>query len=74
MEGQMTLLSVVEVARELRVSPCTIRRKIKARQIPFRQVGKRHFLTDGDLKKYIDSCGFSPAEPSVKEGGNHDGK
>jgi excisionase family DNA binding protein len=62
----MELLNLTEAARELRIAPTTLRRKIKARQIPFRKIGKKFFLTSDDLKECI--------EVFPKEGGNHDGK
>ena len=56
------LLTVEEAAKEIRISACGVRRLIKKRQIPFRQVGKRQFFTLSDIEDYLEKCSV----PAIK--------
>ena len=49
------LKTIKEVAPILNSSETTIRRLIRRRQIPFRQVGRRIFFTDNDLNEYLQN-------------------
>ena len=69
----MDLFSIPEAARLIRASEITVRRKIKAGEIPHRKLGHRYFFTKDDLELYI-SQGAVPmrgeARPHVKEASN----
>ena len=56
----MALLSIPQIASEIGVSECTIRRQIKAGRIPFRKVGKRFLFTQDDVKSYLELCFVAP--------------
>jgi excisionase family DNA binding protein len=64
----MQLLNIEEAAENLRTSPVTIRRMVKARTIPYRRLGTggkntRIFFTPEDLTAYLEAA----AVPAKKE-------
>jgi excisionase family DNA binding protein len=57
----MQLLNIEEAAENLRTSPITIRRMVKAGTIPYRRMGTggkntRIFFTLDDLNSYLESA------------------
>ena len=57
----MQLLNIEEAAKNLRTSPVTIRRMIKAGTIPYRRLGTggkntRIFFTPEDLAAYLEAA------------------
>jgi excisionase family DNA binding protein len=68
----MQLLNIEEAAENLRTSPVTIRRMIKAGTIPYRRLGTggkntRIFFTPEDLAAYLEAAAV-PARRSATEG------
>ena len=64
----MTLLDIKQASMELRLAPITVRRRVRAGEIPYRKMGGRIFFTETDLQTYIESAAV-PAK-SVKEARN----
>jgi excisionase family DNA binding protein len=67
----MQLLSIQEAAENLRTSPITIRRMVKAGTIPYRRLGTggkntRIFFTPEDLAAYLEAAAV-PARKHAKE-------
>jgi hypothetical protein len=62
----MLLYDITQAGKELRIAPITVRRKVRAGEIPHRKVGGRIFFTPGDLQTYIEAVAV-PARKSVKE-------
>ena len=70
----MVLMNIKEAADNLRTSPITIRRMIKAGTIPYRRLGTggkntRIFFTPEDLDAYLESAAV-PAKKAAKESVN----
>ena len=70
----MELLNIEEAAANLRTSPCTIRRMIRAGTIPYRRLGTggkntRIFFTQTDLDAYVEAAAV-PARFPAKEAGH----
>jgi excisionase family DNA binding protein len=68
----MQLLNIEEAAENLRTSPITIRRMVKAGTIPYRRLGTggkntRIFFTPEDLSAYLEAAAV-PAKPARKAG------
>jgi excisionase family DNA binding protein len=61
----MILYSVSQAAKELGISPITVRRKTRLGEIPYRRMGGLIRYTPQDLQGYIDRIAV-PAKP-VKE-------
>lgn len=66
----MQLLNIEEAAENLRTSPITIRRMVKAGTIPYRRLGTggkntRIFFTPEDLDAYLATAAV-PARKSAK--------
>jgi excisionase family DNA binding protein len=64
----MQLLNIEEAAENLRTSPVTIRRMVRAGTIPYRRLGTggkntRIFFTPEDLSAYLEAA----AVPAKKE-------
>jgi excisionase family DNA binding protein len=64
----MQLLNIEEAAENLRTSPITIRRMVKAGTIPYRRLGTggkntRIFFTVEDLDAYLEAAKV-PAKPA----------
>ena len=62
----MTLLDIKQASKELRLAPITVRRKVRAREIPHRKMGGKIFFTEADLKAYIEAA----AVPAKKKTDN----
>ena len=73
------LLTVREVATEMRVSTMTVYRLIKAGELPAIRVGKHFRIKGGDLHAYLDSRIVGgpppavPAPPHEQRGGSWPG-
>jgi excisionase family DNA binding protein len=52
----MNLLKIPEAAARLRLSECSLRRKIARGTIPHHRLGKVFFFTEEDLTAYLTSC------------------
>jgi excisionase family DNA binding protein len=70
----MELLNIEEAAENLRTSPVTIRRMVKAGTIPYRRLGTggrnaRIFFTPEDLAAYLEAAAV-PARKPAKEAGD----
>ena len=59
----MTLYNVSQAAKELGVSPVTVRRKTRQGEIPHRRMGGLIRYTPQDLQDYIDRSAV-PAKPT----------
>ncbi|MDR0642072.1 MAG: helix-turn-helix domain-containing protein [Treponema sp.] len=69
----MQLLNIEEAAENLRTSPITIRRMVKAGTIPYRRMGTggkntRIFFTPEDLAAYLEAAAV-PARTRPRQGG-----
>ena len=69
------LLTVREVAAEMRVSTMTVYRLIRAGELPAIRVGKHFRIKGGDLYAYLDSriVGGGPPLPPAPPRGAGDG-
>jgi excisionase family DNA binding protein len=70
----MQLLNIEEAAENLRTSPVTIRRMIRAGTIPYRRLGTggkntRIFFTPEDLTAYLESA-LVPAKKPARDADN----
>jgi excisionase family DNA binding protein len=70
----MQLLNIEEAAENLRTSPITIRRMVRAGTIPYRRLGTggkntRIFFTPEDLAAYLDAA-LVPARTPAKKAGH----
>jgi excisionase family DNA binding protein len=65
----MQLLTIKEVAEELRLAPITIRRMIRARTIPYHRLGGKYLFTPEDLAAYLEAAAV-PARRRAKETGH----
>ena len=68
----MQLLNIKEAAENLRTSPVTIRRMVKAGTIPYRRLGTggkntRIFFTPEDLAAYLKSAAVPARTPAKGE-------
>ncbi|MDR0473456.1 MAG: helix-turn-helix domain-containing protein [Treponema sp.] len=52
----MTLLNIKEAGKELRLAPITVRRRVRAGEIPYRKMGGRIFFTETDLQTYLEAA------------------
>ena len=62
----MTLLDIKQASKELRLAPITVRRRVRAGEIPYRKLGGRIFFTESDLQTYLEAA----AVPAKKAAGN----
>ena len=62
----MILYTIQDAARELGISPISVRRKIRAAELPHRRIGSLIRFTPEDLAAYLEAAAV-PAKP-VKEG------
>jgi excisionase family DNA binding protein len=65
----MMLYNVSQAGKELRLAAITVRRKIRAGEIPHHRLGGKIFLTAQDLQDYIDRSAV-PARVPAKAAGN----
>ena len=68
----MTLLSVSEFAKEIRLSEITVRRRLKSGEIPHRRLGGRFFFTLEDLQNYIEHCAVPVSKMETLNGGSNE--
>ena len=61
----MELLDIKQASGKLRIAPITLRRRIRAGEIPHRKLGGRIFFTIKDLETYLEAAAV-PAK-SAKE-------
>ena len=59
----MTLYDVSQAAKELGISPISVRRKTRQGEIPHRRMGGLIRYTPQDLQEYIDRSAV-PAKPA----------
>jgi excisionase family DNA binding protein len=62
----MILYDVQQAAKELGISPITIRRKIRLGEIPHRRMGGLIRFTPQDLQDYIDRSAV-PAKKAARD-------
>ncbi len=51
-------LTLEEVAVRLKISRDTVKRRLRARLIPYRKEGKRYWIKESDLAEYIRKTTF----------------
>jgi excisionase family DNA binding protein len=64
----MILFDIRQVSEKLRLAPITVRRRVRAGEIPYRKMGGKIFFTPEDLAAYLEASAV-PAKP-VKEACN----
>ena len=52
----MVLLNINDFAREIKASPCKVRRLIKAKKVSYRKIGSRLFFMEEDLVDFLKNC------------------
>jgi excisionase family DNA binding protein len=60
----MTLYNVSQAGKELRIAAVTVRRKIRAGEIPHHRIGGKIFLTPEDLAAYLESAAVPARKPA----------
>ena len=58
----MQLLNIEEAAENLRTSPITIRRMVRAGVIPYHKLGGKYFFTPEDLEAYLEAAAVPAKE------------
>jgi excisionase family DNA binding protein len=61
----MLLYDVSQAGKELRLAPITIRRMIRAGEIPHHKMGGKYLFTPEDLAAYLEAAAV-PAKPVKK--------
>jgi excisionase family DNA binding protein len=61
----MILFDFQQAGKELRLAPITVRRKIRAGEIPYHKLGGKYFLTPEDLAEYLQMAKV----PARRKGG-----
>jgi len=54
-DGASALVTVAEVAKQLRVSNMTVYRLINAGELPARRIGKSYRLREDDVDRYLSA-------------------
>jgi excisionase family DNA binding protein len=62
----MILYTVQQAAKELGVAPITVRRMVRAAELPHRRIGSLIRFTPDDLAAYVSGAAV-PARKSAKE-------
>jgi excisionase family DNA binding protein len=62
----MTLYTITEAGKELGISAISVRRKVRAGELPHRRIGNLIRFTPDDLTAYIEAAKV-PARKSAKE-------
>jgi excisionase family DNA binding protein len=60
----MTLYNVSQAGKELRLSAITVRRMIRAGEIPHHRLGGKIFLTEQDMQDCIDRSAVPAKKPA----------
>jgi excisionase family DNA binding protein len=63
----MTLYTIKDAAKELGISPISVRRKTKLGEIPYRRMGGLIRYTPQDLQDYIDRSAVPARVPPAKD-------
>jgi excisionase family DNA binding protein len=61
----MTLYTIQEAARELGISPISVRRKVRTQELHHRRIGNLIRFTPKDLADYIEASAV-PAKKAAK--------
>jgi excisionase family DNA binding protein len=61
----MLLYDITQAGKELRLAPITIRRMIRAGEIPHHKLGGKYLFTPEDLSTYLEAAAV-PAKPAKK--------
>ena len=62
----MILYTIKEAAKELGISPISVRRKVRMAELPHRRIGSLIRFTPDDLIAYLESAAV-PAKKAVHE-------
>jgi excisionase family DNA binding protein len=55
----MLLYDITQAGKELRLAPITIRRLIRAGEIPYHKLGGKYLFTPEDLSAYLEATAVS---------------
>jgi excisionase family DNA binding protein len=67
----MVLYNVTQAAKEIRLAPITIRRLIRAGEIPHHKLGGKYLFTPEDLAAYLEAAAV-PARALPAKEARHD--
>jgi excisionase family DNA binding protein len=63
----MILYNVAQAGKELRLAPITVRRLIRAGNIPYHKLGGKYFLTPEDLTAYLEAAAVPARKPAGEQ-------
>jgi excisionase family DNA binding protein len=62
----MILYDISQAAKELRIAPITVRRLIRAGEIPYHRFGGKYVFTQEDLNTFVETSAV-PAKGANRE-------
>jgi excisionase family DNA binding protein len=65
----MILYTIKEAAREIGISAISVRRKVRATELPYRRIGTLIRFTPEDFASYLEATAV-PARKPAKEAGH----
>ena len=63
----MALFKLTEAAKQIRLSPCTLRRLVYKGEVQYRRIGGRIFFAPDDIEKFLEKSIVPMRESSIKE-------